>query len=225
MFSPSQAYYIINVEWEKFVDTHGKEVWLWIGQDKDVETAIAENRTPAAGNIRWRFLDCPHQPDTFYIVNDRHEAFLDTHGTDLSVWNNGGRGVPQAVAGNTSKHAGSIRWWVLDCPHQPGTFYIVNARHGTFLGADRGKLSPWSTSRDIADVIAENTSRYAANICWHIRPVLHRAGSTAQLVAAPLPQRLVALRAALGTLPMVGPSRPLRLLRPTTPATWSLAAR
>mmetsp|Transcript_91953 Transcript_91953/g.268903 ORF Transcript_91953/g.268903 Transcript_91953/m.268903 type:complete len:475 (+) Transcript_91953:52-1476(+) len=171
MFEPNQAYYVISVGQGTFLDTHGRSACLWNNNGKDVDAIIAENishTSPAAGNIRWRLLICPHQPNAVYIVNDRHKAFLDTHGTDLSIWNNRGQDIAQIIAGNTSKYAGNIRWRILDCPHQPGTAYIVNVRHGKLLDADCGDLSLWNNGRDVDTVIAENTSRFAANIRWQI---------------------------------------------------------
>eukprot|EP00973_Karenia_brevis_P084038 11660174-Karenia_brevis.AAC.1 len=50
--------------------------------------------------IRWKFVGCPYQSDTYYIVNARHHSFLDTHGRDVWVWNNGGRDVKTVITQN-----------------------------------------------------------------------------------------------------------------------------
>uniref|UniRef100_A0A7S1Q501 Calcineurin-like phosphoesterase domain-containing protein n=1 Tax=Alexandrium catenella TaxID=2925 RepID=A0A7S1Q501_ALECA len=184
-----QTYYIMSVNWGRLLNTHGSGVSLWNHGSVDVSAVVAAGDAPAeAGNVRWRLLECPHQSDVLYIVSDRHPAFLDTHGTDLKVWNNSGRDISSIIAGNTSSHAGNIRWRMLDCPHQPGVFYIVNVRHGTFLDADGGAVSLWNHGgKEAAAAIAENTSRYAANIRWHLLPVdRHADGGTPSPAVAPV---------------------------------------
>jgi len=104
--------------------------------------------------------------------------------------------VQTIIAGNTSKQAGNKYWRLLDCPHQPGVFYIVNERQGTFLDSDGGSLSLWNNGgRDVEAVIAGNTSRWAANVRWRVLPVDRRGdGASSGAITALVPQPRPPLR-------------------------------
>lgn len=187
MFDPSQAYHIVSVGCGKLLDAHHPRGLRLLddGGGAEVGSAVA-----GRASARWKLLLCPHEQDALYIVNEGHQAFLDTHGTDLGVWNNHGKDIPTIIAGNVSAKAGNIRWRVLRCPHQPGVYYLVNVRHGTFLDADGGDLAFWNRDgKDAAQVIAANTSRWAANIRWLVLPVEHRGHpSSPSRAAALVPQ-------------------------------------
>lgn len=175
MATECQAYYIVNARHGMFLDTHGSSVWVWNNGGRDVDTIIAQNTSQVSNRIRWTFIECPHQPGTSYIVNAYYTAFLDTHGSDVQVWNAGGRDAQEIIAGNTSQHAGNIRWQVIECPSQPSAYFIVNARHKMFLdthGEEYEAVTVWNNGgRSVETVIEQNTSRHAGNIRWFLIPV------------------------------------------------------
>jgi uridine kinase len=74
------TFYIINCASSAFLDTHGKEVWVW-GDGEDIGMCPA--------NIQWRLRPVESKANTFYIVNVRHSKFLDTHGSSVWVWGDG----------------------------------------------------------------------------------------------------------------------------------------
>lgn len=115
----------------------------------------------------WIVRACPHQVGTFYL--ECKAAFLDTHGTDCSVWNNNGSSVKNLISGNTSKAAGNLRWGFAKCGREKGSYYIINSRHGTFLDADAGgPASCWNNNgSSVANIISGNTSKYAGNLRWY----------------------------------------------------------
>merc|ERR1712070_694415 len=99
-------------------------------------------------------------------------------GSDVQVWNAGGRAVPDIIAGNVSQHAGNIRWQLIGCQNQPGTYYIVNPRHGMFLVA-RGKehetLDVWNDGgKHVETIIQENINE--GDIRWIVIPVDRASG-------------------------------------------------
>jgi len=219
MLDPSQVYCISSVGQGSFLAASGAAVQLRSGREEDATGPriclrtllpyLCKRRLRSCGNtavellagrapeleagIGWRLLPCPHQPGAVYVVHDRQQSFLDTHGEDLHAWNSNGRDIQTIIAGNTSRHAGNIRWRLLDCPHQMGAFYIVNERHGKFLDSNGGSLSLWNNGgKDVEEVIAGNTSRWAANIRWRVLPMDHEedgssSGATIALVPQPRP--------------------------------------
>lgn len=175
MASTPQSYYIVNDQHAMFLDTHGRDVSVWNNGGKDVNTVIAQNTSRNAGNIRWMTVECPHQPGTAYLVNVGHRAFLDTHGQYVSLWNAGGRDIPDIIAGNTSQYAGNIRWQLIPCPNQPGTYYIVNSGHVMFLDSRgiEGECLTVSNNggKSVETVIEEDASRRVGNIRWALIPI------------------------------------------------------
>ena len=121
----------------------------------------------------WTVRSCPHEVGTFYL--ECNAAFLDTHGVDCNVWNNGGSSVRNLIDGNTSKHAGNLRWRLLSCPHSDDSksFYIINARHGTFVDADQGvAVKCWNNGGSSPEnIISGNTSKWAGNLRWYFTEV------------------------------------------------------
>ena len=114
------VFYIVNVAHTAFLDTHGPNsaVSVWNGSGRTELDIIAGNTSAHAGNIRWKLVPCPHQTGTFYIVNVAHSAFMDTHGDQVNVWNSSGKTEAAIIAGNISKHAGNIRWCLIDVRKQ-----------------------------------------------------------------------------------------------------------
>jgi len=110
------AVYFVNQNHSAFLDTHGAGVTVWGGNPKKpAEQIIQENTLQAAGNIRWKVVPCKYQIGSFYIINVRHNAFLDTHGADVRVWNNNGANEETVIEANTSPQAGNVRWQIIDC--------------------------------------------------------------------------------------------------------------
>lgn len=72
--------------------------------------------TQLPNNFKWKFIACPHQDGCYYVVNSAQNKFLDTHGTDVAVWNNNGCDVPTIINGNTSPYAKNLRWYLFSCP-------------------------------------------------------------------------------------------------------------
>lgn len=116
----SGCVYIINAETGMFLDACNQrgDVQAWNNGGRDINSVISENTSLFAGNLRWRIVPCPHEPGTFYICNARQQAFLDTHGRGVWVWNNGGRGIADVIKENTSQHAGNLRWLLHPVPRE-----------------------------------------------------------------------------------------------------------
>merc|ERR1719203_882915 len=102
--------YLLHCATQRCLDTHGKgPVEVWNG-GQTMDELVVGNVSKHAGNLRWKILPCEHEPGAHYIVNTRHGKFLDTHGRSVEVWNNNGHAVEDVIRGNTSRHAGNIRW-------------------------------------------------------------------------------------------------------------------
>jgi len=92
----------------------GELVQVWNNGGRDIQTVITQNTSRHARNLRLRLVDCPHAPGTSYMVNLRHDKFLDTHGEQVWGWNNNGLTSDKVIRGSTSCHAGNLRW-ILYC--------------------------------------------------------------------------------------------------------------
>ena len=74
------TFFIINKAHNKFLDSHGRGVWLWgdgvdIGQDPD--------------GIKWR-RKVADAGDTFYLIHKKSNKFLDSPGGPrVSLWGDG----------------------------------------------------------------------------------------------------------------------------------------
>jgi hypothetical protein len=111
----ADAVYFVNENHKAFMDTHGQHVQVWNNSGRTVATVIRENTSSSAGNLRWKVRQCPHQNGVFYIINTGHSAFLDTHGNEVWVWNNGGKNEATIIAENES---GNLRWCFIDVRKQ-----------------------------------------------------------------------------------------------------------
>ena len=75
------TFFIVNKAHNKFLDSHGRGVWLWgdgvdIGQDPD--------------GIKWRREAVPGAVDTFYLIHKKSNKFLDSPGgSRVSLWGDG----------------------------------------------------------------------------------------------------------------------------------------
>lgn len=85
------------------LDTHGSEVcvqkdpsrysvWLWNNGEQSFHNTIYRNLAsgkPGRDNVRWTLRKCEDgpYPSTFYIISEKHGAFLDTHGSEVWLWN------------------------------------------------------------------------------------------------------------------------------------------
>jgi len=150
-----------------FNTRHGKQLSTPNGSDVQVQERQARD------NTAWRILPCPHEPGTSYIIDLKQQKFLDTpQGEGVSLWNNGGRDIEMIIDQNTSRFARNLRWHITACPHEPGTFYIINAGYGKFLDTNGEKVWLWNNNgKSVDTVVAENTSRFAGNLRWILRPV------------------------------------------------------
>ena len=55
------AFYIVNTRHASFLDTHGKDVWVWNSGGRTETSIIGGNTTDNAGNVRWVFIDADKQ--------------------------------------------------------------------------------------------------------------------------------------------------------------------
>jgi len=120
----------------------------------------------------------PQVGRSYYVVNVRHEKFLDTQGEGVGVWRRPDQDIKGTIAANTSKHAGNIRWQVMRCPHQEDTLYLLNVGHEKFLDTHGDTVSAWRHRlAGVEDTILQNTSKNAGNIRWKIIACPHQAGA------------------------------------------------
>merc|ERR1712008_572452 len=71
-------FYIVSEAHRKFLDTHGKDVWVW-GRQSMLDTGYCPE------NLRWRLLAVEGKPGTYYVINEGHEKNLDTRGIKVHV--------------------------------------------------------------------------------------------------------------------------------------------
>lgn len=77
----AETFFIVNKAHNKFLDSHGRGVWLWgdgvdIGQDPD--------------GIKWRREVVAGTGDTFYLIHKKSNKFLDSPGgPQVSLWGDG----------------------------------------------------------------------------------------------------------------------------------------
>merc|ERR1712032_398222 len=130
---------------------------------------VVRTQRDGSPDCLWDILDCPHEPGSVYLLHCSSQKCLDTRGEgQVTIWSHSKyRSVDQLIENNVSVHAGNLRWKITPCPHQPGTVYIVNTRHGKFLDVVGKTVQVWNNNgNDIDTVVRENTSEHAANLRW-----------------------------------------------------------
>lgn len=128
-----EAVYIFNEGHAAFLDTHGSKVQVWNNHGKDRDEVIRTNTSTHARNLRWKMTPCMREPGAFYVINLGHTAFLDTHGGEVAVWNDGGKDEALIIDTNKSRFARNIRW------------YFINVRKQDRFGAELGFFGLAST--------------------------------------------------------------------------------
>merc|ERR1712070_498236 len=134
---------------------------MFLSVDDAASLCVHGDATPDSGcpdmAKLWQLLPCPHEDGSVYIVQRSTGKFLDSHGRGVQVWNNNGQTVDAVIRGNTSQHAGNLRWRLLPCALQPGAFYIVNTRYSKFLDTHGGAVEVWnSDGKSVDEVIRGN---------------------------------------------------------------------
>lgn len=176
MESRASAHYVVNVAHQMFLDTDGTRVWTWNNGGRDVNTVIAQNTSRFKDNIRWRIIRNAHVVGTNFILNVGHGALLKASSEDIVLNPSRARGhnVAEAMTDVASRNE-ELQWRLVDCPHQLGTYYIVNCQSGKFLdahGREYEDVKVWNNGgRDVERVIRENISRHAGNLRWRLLPI------------------------------------------------------
>lgn len=157
-------YFIANVGQGKLLDADSGSARVFREREGDDLASMAGLR---AERLRWRLLPCPHEAEVVYIVNIASHAFLDSHGEDVTMMDANEMSFEERIAKNTSRYAQNIRWYVLPCPHQAGTFYVINRAYRKFLDTHGKGVALWNNNGNtIETVVAENISVHAGNLRW-----------------------------------------------------------
>merc|ERR1711933_321212 len=137
---PDCPFLITNVGKQCFLDSHGEQVHVWgdgfqVGEVPD--------------NLKWKLKPIAGERNTFYIVHDKFNKFLDFHGQSIELWGLDYHGQSIELWGdgvNIGEVQDNIKWRREPVKDVPDAFYLIHKAtnkfldtHGVPAGQERGK--------------------------------------------------------------------------------------
>mmetsp|Transcript_133538 Transcript_133538/g.266432 ORF Transcript_133538/g.266432 Transcript_133538/m.266432 type:complete len:186 (+) Transcript_133538:28-585(+) len=145
--------YIISEAHRKFLDTHGKDVWVW-----SRHSLLDTGRCP--DNLRWRLHAVEGKPDTYYVINEGHEKNLNTNGMNVHV----------SAEWYSDCRCPNLHWRLYAVDGRPDTYYFLNEGQQMYLDTHGWRVNLWRGS-SLWDLGGR-----PENLQWRLVPASHELG-------------------------------------------------